>query len=123
MIVSSDANIFAADTVFKLDFYDIIVSNPPYVSYSDKSTIANNVLNYEPHLAIFVPDSDALKFYNTITDIASKRLRSGGLLYFEINEHKAPEVISILKDKGFTSIELKKDLQGKDRMVKAVWKL
>lgn len=117
------ANIFAADTVFKLDFYDIIVSNPPYVLYSEKSIMANNVLNNEPHLALFVPDSDALKFYHTITDIATKRLRSGGLLYFEINEHKAQEVISTLKDKGFTSIELKKDLQGKDRMVKAVWKL
>ena len=117
------ADIFASDTILKLDQCDIIVSNPPYVLESDKKMMANNVLKNEPHLALFVPDEDALKFYNTIADIATKRLNSQGLLYFEIHEQKGPEIIELLKEKGFSSIELKQDLQGKDRMVKAVWKL
>jgi len=117
------ADILAADTILKLDQYDIIVSNPPYVLESDKKMMANNVLKNEPHLALFVPDEDALKFYNTIADIAAKRLNSEGLLYFEIHEQKGPDILKLLKEKGFSSIELKQDLQGKDRMVKAVWKL
>ena len=117
------ADIFASDTILKLDQCDIIVSNPPYVLESDKKMMANNVLKNEPHLALFVPDEDALKFYNTIADIATKRLNSEGLLYFEIHEQKGPEIVELLKEKGFSSIELKQDLQGKDRMVKAVWKL
>ena len=117
------ADVFAEDTILKLDYYDIIISNPPYVLESDKKMMANNVLKNEPHLALFVPDTDALKFYNTIADIAAKRLNSEGLLYFEIHEQKGPAIVEMLKEKGFSPIELKQDLQGKDRMVKAVWKL
>ena len=117
------ADIFAKDTIFKLDHFDIIVSNPPYVLESDKSMMANNVLQNEPHLALFVPDDNPLKFYDTITEIATKRLNQNGLLYFEIHEQKGSEILKMLKDKGFTSVELKQDLQGKDRMVKAKWKL
>ena len=69
-----------------MDYYDIIVSNPPYVLESDKKMMANNVLDNEPHIALFVPDSDALIFYNIIADIATKRLNPNGFLYFEINE-------------------------------------
>ena len=117
------ADIFAKDTIFKLDHFDIIVSNPPYVLESDKSMMANNVLQNEPHLALFVPDDNPLKFYDTITEIATKRLNQNGLLYFEIHEQKGAEILKMLDDKGFTSVELKQDLQGKDRMVKAKWKL
>ena len=117
------ADIFAEDTILKLDHHDIIVSNPPYVLESDKEMMAHNVLGHEPHLALFVPDTDALKFYHTIAEIATKRLNSEGFLYFEIHEQKGPELVKMLKEKGFSSIELKQDMQGKDRMVKAVWKL
>ena len=117
------ADIFAKDTIFKLDHFDIIVSNPPYVLESDKSMMSNNVLQNEPHLALFVPDDNPIKYYNTIAEIATKRLNQNGLLYFEIHEQKGSEILEMLKDKGFTSVELKQDLQGKDRMVKAKWKL
>jgi release factor glutamine methyltransferase len=99
------------------------VSNPPYVLESDKKLMANNVLNNEPHLALFVPDDNALLFYEAIINIAVEKLHYNGLLYFEIHETKGEEIINILINKGFTSIELRKDLQGKDRMIKAVWKL
>ena len=117
------ADIFANDTIFKLDYFDIIISNPPYVLESDKCMMANNVLKYEPHLALFVPDDNPLKYYDTIAEIATKRLNQNGLLYFEIHEQKGSEILKMLDDKGFTSVELKQDLQGKDRMVKAKWKL
>ena len=117
------ADIFAKDTIFKLNHFDIIISNPPYVLESDKSMMSNNVLQYEPHLALFVPDDNPIKYYHTIAEIATKRLNQNGLLYFEIHEHKGSEILEMLKDKGFTSVELKQDLQGKDRMVKAKWKL
>ena len=117
------ADIFAKDTIFKLDHFDIIVSNPPYVLESDKCMMANNVLQYEPHLALFVPDNNPLKYYDTIAEIATKRLNKNGLLYFEIHEQKGSEILKMLDDKGFKSVELKQDLQGKDRMVKAKWKL
>lgn len=117
------ADIFAKNTIFKLDYFDIIVSNPPYVLESDKCMMANNVLQYEPHLALFVPDNNPLKYYDRIAEIATKRLNQNGLLYFEIHEQKGSEILKMLDDKGFTSLELKQDLQGKDRMVKAKWKL
>ena len=117
------ADIFAKDTIFKLDHFDIIVSNPPYLLESDKCMMANNVLQYEPHLALFVPDNKPLKYYETIAEIATKRLNQDGLLYFEIHEQKGSEILKMLDDKGFSSVELKQDLQGKDRMVKAKWKL
>ena len=106
-----------------MDTYDVIVSNPPYVLESDKELMANNVLDNEPHLALFVPNDDALKFYIAIADIATKKLTKNGLLYFEIHEDKGQETLDMLTRKGFVNLELRKDLQGKDRMVKAVWKL
>jgi release factor glutamine methyltransferase len=99
------------------------VSNPPYVLESDKEMMAANVLENEPHLALFVPDSQALMFYKAIANVASQKLHTNGLLYFEIHEHKAKEILDMLSRKGFKEIEIKKDLQGKNRMVKAVWKL
>ena len=117
------ADILAEESSENLDTYDIIVSNPPYVLESDKEMMTNNVLDNEPHLALFVPDIDALRFYRAIADIATKRLNHNGILYFEINEKKGQETVGILKEKGFSDIELREDLQGKDRMVKAVWKL
>jgi release factor glutamine methyltransferase len=117
------ADILAKESIDKLDTYDVIVSNPPYVLESDQELMENNVLDNEPYLALFVPNDDALKFYIAITDIASKKLNKNGLLYFEIHEDKGQETLDMLARKGFENLELRKDLQGKERMVKAVWKL
>jgi len=100
--------------------YDIIVSNPPYIPEKDKKEMHPNVLNYDPELALFVPDNDYLKFYQSIARFAIKQLNNLGELYFEIHENFGQETIEVLKESGFSSIELKKDLQGKDRMIRAI---
>lgn len=99
--------------------YDIIVSNPPYVLESEKKEMENNVLDYEPHLALFVPDNDPLLFYNRIAEIAKNILNKNGKLYFEINASKGHETYQMLKEKGFGEIILTKDISGNDRIVKA----
>lgn len=99
--------------------YDLIVSNPPYIPEVDKVSMSVNVLDYEPGIALFVPDSQPLLFYDRIATIAMGRLNGGGTLYFEIHEAYGPAMIDLLSNKGFTEVELKKDLQGKDRMTKA----
>ena len=103
--------------------FDVIVSNPPYVLESDKKLMHSNVLKHEPHTALFVPDKEALVFYNFITDFAQNHLNENGKLFFEINENKGEEVLQLLQEKGFSKLELRKDMQGKDRMVKAIWKM
>ena len=117
------ADILKTATKELLGKYDLIVSNPPYVLESDKKMMTANVLANEPHLALFVSDVDALIFYEAIAQIATEKLNNNGLIYFEIHEFKGVETIDMLRIKGFTQIELRKDMQGKDRMVKAVWKL
>jgi release factor glutamine methyltransferase len=99
--------------------YDIIISNPPYVLESEKSTMEKNVLDYEPHSALFVPDNDALLFYKQIADIALDILKPNGQLYFEINQKKGKEVVRMLKDRGFTNVSLHQDINDNDRMVRA----
>jgi release factor glutamine methyltransferase len=111
-------------SVFSLQSSDIrfqvIVSNPPYVTRSESEEMKENVLQYEPHLALFVNDDNALIFYDKIADFAWTHLNKGGYLFFEINEAKGEEVVKLLQDKGFSDIELRKDLRGRDRMVKAL---
>jgi len=116
------ADILQSETINLLGSYDVIVSNPPYVLESDKEKMSANVLENEPHLALFVPDINALVFYEAIAEIASQKLNNNGLLYFEIHELKGDETVHMLETKGFTNIEIRKDMQGKDRMVKALWK-
>lgn len=99
--------------------FDIIVSNPPYVLDSEKTDMHTNVLDYEPHTALFVSDHDPLLFYNRIADVATHLLENGGKLYFEINRAKGPETIKMLEDKGFSNIRLIKDISGNDRIVRA----
>lgn len=99
--------------------FDIIVSNPPYVRIQEKDQIKPNVLDYEPHLALFVEDNDALKFYRAISDFAVNNLTDNGSLYFEINEYLGTKVKELLEDHKFTNIQLKKDIYNKDRMIKA----
>ncbi len=101
---------------------DLIVSNPPYVLDTEKKLILDNVLEYEPHLALFVSDDNPLLFYKKIADLADKSLVKGGKLFFEINEQFGQETIAMLSDYGFVDIELKKDINDKDRMIKAIKK-
>lgn len=98
--------------------FDIIVSNPPYVTLEDKTQMHSNVTDYEPHTALFVPDDDPLKFYKAIANFALKTLKSEGLLFFEINESLGSETVEMLKSKGFKNIELRQDMSGRDRMVR-----
>jgi len=97
--------------------YDIIVSNPPYVRNLEKEEIKPNVLQYEPHLALFVEDNDALLFYRKIAELAKKNLSENGKLYFEINQYLGKETIELLEEMGFKNIDLKKDIYGNDRMI------
>ncbi len=97
---------------------DIIVSNPPYVRNLEKEEIKKNVLDYEPHLALFVEDTDALLFYRKIAQLALKNLSPNGLLFFEINQYLGKETVELLQNLGFKNIELKKDIFGNDRMIR-----
>jgi release factor glutamine methyltransferase len=97
--------------------FDIIVSNPPYVRNLEKVEIKPNVLAYEPHLALFVEDTDALLFYRKIAELALKNLSENGQLYFEINQYLGKETVELLESLGFKNIELKKDIYGNDRMI------
>lgn len=99
--------------------FDIIVSNPPYVTVEDKLRMHQNVTDFEPHAALFVPEHDPLIFYKAIADFAVTNLNPGGELFFEINESFGDEIVQLLADKGFTKIELRKDMSGKDRMLMA----
>lgn len=97
---------------------DLLVSNPPYIPVKDKSSMQHNVLQYEPHLALFVEDEDPLLFYRTIAALATEKLLPGGSVFVEIHEDLGEKTQQLLLDKGFTSVELKKDMQGKDRMIR-----
>ncbi|WP_418262279.1 peptide chain release factor N(5)-glutamine methyltransferase [Flavobacterium faecale] len=97
--------------------FDIIVSNPPYVRNLEKEEIKKNVLEYEPHLALFVADDDALVFYSKIAQLAKKNLRPKGQLFFEINQYLGSEMIALLRELDFKNIELRKDIYGNDRMI------
>ncbi len=99
--------------------FGIIVSNPPYVTDAEKEQMLPNVLQHEPHLALFVPDNDPLIFYKAIADFAIKHLDTNGSLYLEINENLGEETVQLLKQKGFKKIELRQDLSGKDRMIRS----
>ena len=97
--------------------YDIIVSNPPYVRESEKKEIKNNVLNNEPHMALFVKDNNPLVFYNKIAELAKNHLSENGTLFFEINQYLGKETVELIKLKGFNKIQLKKDIFGRDRII------
>ncbi len=98
---------------------DVIISNPPYVLQSDKAEMESNVLDYEPHIALFVDDNDPLIFYKKIAKHALDTLTENGKLYFEIHERYSNEVLQLLESMNFVNIEVRKDAQGKERMVKA----
>ena len=99
--------------------FDIIVSNPPYVRNLEKEEIKKNVLNYEPHLALFVDDNDALVFYRKIAVLAKNGLSPNGQLFFEINQYLGKEMTDLLEKMNFKNIELRKDIYSNDRMMKS----
>jgi release factor glutamine methyltransferase len=101
---------------------DLIVSNPPYVRESEKLQMEKNVLAFEPELALFVPDENPLIYYQRIAEFALNHLKDKGMLYFEINETFGQECSEMLRKMNFTSIVLKKDIHGKDRMIRSILK-
>jgi release factor glutamine methyltransferase len=101
--------------------WDIIVSNPPYITENEKEDILPNVLEHEPHLALFVPDKDPLLFYRKIALFAKQHLQPGGKLYFEINHNAGKTCMDLLSEMNFHDIELRKDISGNDRMTRAIY--
>lgn len=104
----------------KTDKFDVVVSNPPYVTNKERLSMERNVLDWEPEIALFVPDNDPFLFYKKIADIGIDVLNVNGELYFEINQHFGKEIKSILENKGYRQVELRKDMFGDDRMIKAL---
>ncbi|OKL40706.1 peptide chain release factor N(5)-glutamine methyltransferase [Pontibacter flavimaris] len=111
------ADIFESIQSINSASLDIITSNPPYVLEEEKRQMRENVLQYEPHLALFVPDQDPLKFYRRITEVAQQLLKEGGKLYFEVNERYGRDVKALLLAAGFAQAQVVQDLFGKDRIV------
>lgn len=117
-----DVNFLQADILnwqnYSWEKYDVVVSNPPYVRESEKQLMDDNVLKYEPDGALFVKDDDPLIFYRTIAKFAQQKLNENGYLFFEINEYLGAEMKCLLKELNYREIELRKDLSGKNRMLK-----
>lgn len=111
-------DVLAPDAQQVLPSFNIIVSNPPYIRDLERTEMQKHVYDYEPNIALFVPDNDALLFYRRIAQLAKDKLEAGGKLYFEINEALGKEVMALLEKTGFTDVQLKQDMFGKDRMVK-----
>ena len=99
--------------------YDCIVSNPPYIPSNERETMAENVLNFEPEISLFVENENPIIFYEAIVKYAKSNLSENGFLFFEIHPDFSAEISDLLKLKGFINIEQRKDLQGKNRMIKA----
>lgn len=100
---------------------DLIVSNPPYIPWIEKEQMHLNVTGFEPDLALFVPDEDPLLFYRAIAEYAVQHLNNGGYLFFELHENYSLETKAMVESLGFDPVEVRKDLQGKERMLKAKW--
>ncbi|MCF2582421.1 peptide chain release factor N(5)-glutamine methyltransferase [Bacteroides caecigallinarum] len=129
-VASENARINNADVAFsRVDVLgtdipdikvDVLVSNPPYITESEKKDMERNVLEWEPDLALFVPDDNPLRFYRRIAELGLDILNDGGLIYFEINRAYGSETVDMLVLMGYKDIELRKDLSGNDRMIKAL---
>ncbi len=109
-------DILDRDSGKKLPDFDVIVSNPPYVPEKEKALLKKNVIDHEPHTALFVGDEDPLLFYRAITKFAVEKLKENGQLWFEINENYGNDVAALLRDRGFRNVGVIKDLFGKERM-------
>lgn len=122
--IGVDVNFFALDFLNKekreqLSSFDIIISNPPYITEREKWQMGRNVLNYEPHSALFAPADDALAFYRAIADFGKNHLNKEGVIYLELNEHAGKETMELFQSNGY-AVEVKKDIHGKERMMKAM---
>jgi len=106
--------------VSNLSNFDIIVSNPPYVTNSEKILMSSNVIDYEPHIALFVPDDDPLKYYKAIIDLSCEKLKPRGRLYLEINEAMGHKLKDLLTKSGYINVLIHKDINSKDRFVTAI---
>ena len=102
--------------------FDLIVSNPPYITENEKNILAKNVIDFEPHLALFAGGNDAQRFVKIITEFAALHLKNGGFLFFETNEFYVNDTKKIMVEHGFHEVELRKDLNGKERMIRGKWK-
>jgi len=111
-------NFLDEDQQKSLPTVDIIVSNPPYIPLQQKERMRPNVVKHEPHEALFVPDDNALLFYKSIAHFAKKRLYANGAIYLEIHEDLGEDLTNLFRKEGYEKIELRKDMQGKDRMIK-----
>lgn len=116
--VSFHQNDIFASTTDQFSGLDLVISNPPYVTQEDKLEMDGLVLDHDPELALFAPEEDALAFYRVIAARAKEWLRPGGLLMLEINEAFGEETVEVVREAGFSTVELRQDLNGKDRMVK-----
>ena len=116
--------LFRKQNVFEVlpseSYYDVIVSNPPYITEKEKVDMEANVLDWEPSIALFVPDTDPLLFYRKIAELGLEMLVAGGALYFEINRAYGEMMRTMLEDMGYNNVELRKDMFGNDRMIKAI---
>jgi release factor glutamine methyltransferase len=101
--------------------FDVLVSNPPYVPLRDQEEMHANVLNFEPHLALFVPDEDPLLFYRAIGSWGQQLLKTGGKLYLEIYENLADELVQLLRSLGYSQVQVHQDLNSKNRMITCLW--
>ncbi|MEO6314634.1 MAG: peptide chain release factor N(5)-glutamine methyltransferase [Chitinophagaceae bacterium] len=110
-------NILVEQDRNQLPLFDAIISNPPYIPVAEKAAMAANVLAFEPSLALFVPDDQPLLFYSAIAEFALAHLAASGIIYLEIHEALGAAVVALLKEKGFSGITIRKDLQGRDRMI------
>lgn len=104
-----------------IENFDIIVSNPPYIPYSERALMPENVLKFEPDLALFVEEDEPLIFYKTITEFFLEKSHKSGQLFFEMNEYNAKEVARLLTDNNLKSVQINQDLQGKDRMIRGMY--
>ncbi len=116
--IEKDILVSNTDDLPKVDF---IVSNPPYITEREMAEMHANVLDYDPHIALFVENNAPFIFYERIAQIAQSLLKENGILFFEINEHFGKETQKLIRDIGFSNVELIKDLNGKDRMIRAVF--
>ncbi|MBN8677173.1 MAG: peptide chain release factor N(5)-glutamine methyltransferase [Chitinophagales bacterium] len=122
LLPGKTVHLLHADILNRLDWLklpqaSVIVSNPPYIPYTEQHLVPEHVAAHEPGMALFVEDTDPLLFYRTIAVFAREKLLPGGALFFECNEFNAQEVLQLLQDQGFSKVELRKDLAGAERMV------
>ncbi|MDP4248286.1 MAG: peptide chain release factor N(5)-glutamine methyltransferase, partial [Bacteroidota bacterium] len=116
-----ETNFLDRDQRVLLPSVEVLVSNPPYVPFRDKGAMAAHVVGFEPHLALFVSDEDPLVFYRNLASFAKERGAASGRLYVEIHEEQASGVADILESSGLSEVIVKRDMQGKDRLIKATW--